>query len=227
MRPIIARSGELSRAASNFFGRRSAVLGRRFPLCILAMATVDKTKPQFFARPKDFGAWLKKNHDRVDELWVGYYRKDSGRPSITWPESVDEALCFGWIDGIRKKVDDISYKVRFTPRRSKSVWSAVNIGRVAVLTKVGRMRPAGHAAFARREETNSRRYSFENRASAKLTAEDEREFRRVPAAWKFFQAQPPGYRRLAAWWIISAKRPETRAKRLGRLIEFSRARRRI
>lgn len=168
-----------------------------------------------------------KNHARTTELWVGYYRKDSGRPSIIWPESVDEALCFGWIDGIRKKVDDESYEIRFTPRRAKSIWSAVNIARVAVLTGEGRMQSAGIAAFARRQESNSRKYSFENRESAKLSEADEREFRRDRAAWDFFQAQPPGYRRVAVWRVISAKRPETRRKRIERLIRESRAQRRI
>jgi uncharacterized protein YdeI (YjbR/CyaY-like superfamily) len=184
-------------------------------------------RPLFFASPARFRQWLAKSHARAAELWVGFYRKDSGRPSITWPESVDEALCFGWIDGIRKKVDDESYKIRFTPRRPKSIWSAVNIGRVAVLTHEGRMQPAGIAAFARREEATSAIYSFENRESARLPAADEREFRRDPAAWEFFQRQPPGYRRLAAWWVISAKRPETRRNRLERLITASRAQRRI
>jgi uncharacterized protein YdeI (YjbR/CyaY-like superfamily) len=184
-------------------------------------------KPLFFATPARFRKWLAKNHERAAELWVGYYRKDCGRPSITWPESVDEALCFGWIDGIRKKVDDESYKIRFTPRRTKSTWSAVNIARIAVLTREGRVQPAGVAAFARREENNSRKYSFENRESATLTDDDEREFRRDRAAWEFFQRQPPGYRRLAAWWVISAKRPETRRKRLARLIADSRSERRI
>lgn len=191
------------------------------------MPATDKTEPLFFSTPSAFHRWLVKNHNRATELWVGYYRKDSGRPSITWPESVDEALCFGWIDGIRKKVGDESYKIRFTPRRSKSTWSAVNIARIAVLTCEGRMEPAGVAAFARRKESNSARYSFENRESAKLSASDEREFRRDPAAWEFFQRQPAGYRRLTAWWVISAKRPETRHKRLQRLIAESRARRRI
>jgi len=192
------------------------------------VATVKKSdKPVFFSTPDRFRQWLVKNHEHAAELWVGYYRKDSGRPSITWPESVDEALCFGWIDGIRKKVDDESYKIRFTPRRAKSIWSAVNIGRVAVLNREGRMQPAGAGAFARREEDNSRIYSFENRASAKLTAADEREFRRDPAAWEFFQRQPPGYRRLAAWWVIGAKRLETRRSRLRRLISASRAGQRI
>jgi uncharacterized protein YdeI (YjbR/CyaY-like superfamily) len=191
------------------------------------VSATDKAAPLFFSTPGAFREWLAGNHERATELWVGYYRKDSGRPSITWPESVDEALCFGWIDGLRKKIDHESYKIRFTPRRAKSTWSAVNISHVAVLTREGRMQSAGIAAFARREENNSRKYSFENRDAAKLTAADEREFRRDPTAWEFFQAQPPGYRRLAAWWIISAKRPETRRARLDRLIETSRARRRI
>ena len=192
------------------------------------MATVKKSdKLVFFSTAAGFRQWLMRDHARAAELWVGYYRKDSGRPSVTWPESVDEALCFGWIDGLRKKVDHESYKIRFTPRRAKSTWSAVNIARVAVLTCESRMQPAGIAAFARREENNSRRYSFENRAAAKLAAADEQEFRRDRAAWDFFQAQPAGYRRLAAWWVISAKRPETRRKRLERLIQQSLAKRRI
>jgi uncharacterized protein YdeI (YjbR/CyaY-like superfamily) len=191
------------------------------------VSATDKAAPLFFSTPGAFRKWLAKNHQSAAELWVGFYHKTSGRPSITWPESVDEALCFGWIDGLRKKFDHESYKIRFTPRRAKSTWSAVNISRVAVLTREGRMQSAGIAAFARREENNSRKYSFENRESARLSATDEREFRRDRAAWDFFQAQPPGYRRLAAWWIISAKRPETRRARRERLIETSRARRRI
>jgi uncharacterized protein YdeI (YjbR/CyaY-like superfamily) len=191
------------------------------------MPISEESPPKFFSTPKLFRVWLAKNHERADSLWVGYYRKDSGHRSITWPQSVDEALCFGWIDGIRKKVDDISYKVRFTPRRPKSIWSAVNIGRVAALTAEGRMQPPGLAAFARREERKSRRYSFENRAMAKLSPVDQREFRRVPAAWKFFKSQPPGYQRLAAWFVVSARRTETRRARLEGLITASRARRRI
>jgi uncharacterized protein YdeI (YjbR/CyaY-like superfamily) len=192
------------------------------------VATAKKSdKLLFFPTPERFRRWLMKNHESATELWVGYYRKDSGRPSITWPESVDEALCFGWIDGIRKKVDNESYKIRFTPRRPKSIWSAVNVARVAVLTHERRMQLAGLAAFARREESNSARYSFENRESAKLNKADERKLRRDPVAWDFFQAQPPGYRRLVAWWIISAKRAETRRSRLQRLITASHARRRI
>lgn len=191
------------------------------------MRRESKPRPLFFATAADFRGWLAKNHDRATELWVGYYRKDSGRPSMTWPESVDEALCFGWIDGIRKKIDEATYKIRFTPRRAKSSWSKVNINRVAALRAAGRMRDAGLAAFARREEANSGRYSFENRQSATLSPADEREFQRDRAAWSFFQAQPPGYRRIVAWWVISAKRPETRRKRLQRLIDESRAHRRL
>jgi uncharacterized protein YdeI (YjbR/CyaY-like superfamily) len=192
------------------------------------VATAKKPdEPVFFQTPSAFRRWFAKNYERAPELWVGFHRKDSGRPSITWPESVDEALCYGWIDGIRKKVDAESYKIRFTPRRAKSTWSAVNIARIAVLTREGRMRPAGIAAFARREETNSARYSFENGESAKLSADDEREFRRDPVAWEFFQCQPAGYRRLAAWFVISAKRSETRRTRLQRVIAESRSRRRI
>ncbi len=191
------------------------------------MPIADPTAPKFFRTPRHFRSWLAKNHERADALWVGYYRKETGRPSITWPESVDEALCFGWIDGIRKKVDDISYKVRFTPRRAKSVWSVVNIARIAVLAREERMQPAGVAAFQRRDENNTRRYSFEIRATAKLSPADEREFRRDREAWRFFDAQPPGYKRLAAFWVIDAKRKETRRARLERLIATSRARRRI
>ena len=184
-------------------------------------------KVTFFPTAQAFRRWLAKNHDRTDELWVGYYRKDSGRQSITWPESVDEALCFGWIDGVRKKIDDVSYKIRFTPRRSKSTWSKVNIARVAALAAKNRMHQSGVAAFARRAENNSRRYSFENRDTAELSSADEQDFQRDRGAWKFFTAQPPGYRRLVAWWVITAKRPETRRKRLQRLIDESRANRRL
>ena len=191
------------------------------------MAAKKSNAPKFFPTPARFRAWLGRNHDRVKELWVGYYRKDTGRPSITWPESVDEALCYGWIDGVRHKVDEVSYKIRFTPRRPQSIWSAVNIARVAVLTEERRMQPPGNAAFARRQEEKSRRYAFENRATAKLSRADEREFRRNKLAWKFFTAQPPGYRRLASWYVVSARRPETRRKRLERLIATSRAGRRL
>ncbi|MEZ4768791.1 MAG: YdeI/OmpD-associated family protein [Caldilineales bacterium] len=178
------------------------------------------TEPAFFATPDEFRDWLEEHHEAASELWVGYYKKDSGLPSITWPESVDEALCFGWIDGLRKSIDEVSYKIRFTPRRPTSNWSAVNIERVAVLTEEGRMRPAGLAAFSRRSEERSRLYSFE-REHASLAAEEEDQLRAHPAAWEFFQAQPPSYRKAATHWIVSAKKEATRQSRLARLIEDS------
>src|SRR5687768_11397585 len=178
-------------------------------------------EPRFFATPDAFRAWLEANHDRERELVVGFYKKGSGRPSITWPESVDEALCFGWIDGVRKSIDDESYMIRFTPRKSSSTWSAVNIKRVGELTEQGRMRPAGFAAFARRTEAKSGIYAYENRGSAQLDAADEQEFRANSQAWDFFQAQPAGYRKTAIWWVVSAKQEATRRKRLATLIDDS------
>ncbi len=181
----------------------------------------------FFREPADFRAWLLAKHNVAHQLWVGFYRKDSKRPSITWPESVDEALCVGWIDGIRKSIDAESYKIRFTPRKPSSTWSAVNIARVAEQTRAGRMRPAGLAAFARRVEQKSAIYPYENRVAARLSAADEKQFRASLAAWEFFTAQAPSYRTVAVWWVISAKRAETRQKRLASLIVDSAARRRI
>jgi uncharacterized protein YdeI (YjbR/CyaY-like superfamily) len=177
-------------------------------------------KPTFFATPADFREWLENHHETEGELLVGFYKKGSGRPSITWPESVDEALSFGWIDGVRRRIDDESYSIRFTPRRRGSIWSAVNIGRVEELTRQGRMRPAGLAAFALREEAKSRVYAFEN-APRELPPADEKKFRANRKAWKFFNEQPAGYRRLAIFWVTGAKREETRAKRLQQLIEDS------
>lgn len=158
---------------------------------------------------------------------MGFYKKASGRPSITWPESVDEALCVGWIDGLRKSRDESSYMIRFTPRKAGSTWSAVNIARVEELTEQGRMRAAGVEAFARRIEAKSAIYAYEQRDRAALDAGSEQQFRARPAAWKFFQAQPAWYRRTAMWWVISAKREETRQKRLATLIADSDAGRTI
>ncbi|HEU4889675.1 MAG TPA: bacteriocin-protection protein, partial [Thermoanaerobaculia bacterium] len=152
------------------------------------------TKPRFFATPEAFRAWLEKNHATKSELLVGFYKKDSGKKSITWPESVDEALCFGWIDGVRNTIDDISYTIRFTPRSAKSKWSAVNIKRVEELTKLGRMKPTGLAAFERRDASQAG-YSYE-RKEAQLDAEMEKRFRANKAAWTFWEAQPPYYHRL-------------------------------
>jgi uncharacterized protein YdeI (YjbR/CyaY-like superfamily) len=175
----------------------------------------------FFESPAHWRAWLEKNYARVTELLVGFHKRDSGKPSITWPESVDEALCFGWIDGLRKRVDETSYTIRFTPRKARSTWSAVNIARVAELTREGRMHAAGIAAFERRSEERSAIYSYEERKTAALDAASERRFRANAKAWKFYEAQPPGYRRMMAWWVISAKKEETRARRLASLIEIS------
>jgi uncharacterized protein YdeI (YjbR/CyaY-like superfamily) len=158
---------------------------------------------------------------------VGYFKKASGRASMTWPESVDEALCFGWIDGIRKGIDDERYMIRFTPRRVGSVWSAVNIGRVAVLTDEGRMRPAGLAAFEARREDRSGIYSYEQRDEAAFPADVEERFRAAEEAWAWFGAQPKGYRQQTIRWVMTAKREETRERRLAILIADSAAGQRI
>jgi uncharacterized protein YdeI (YjbR/CyaY-like superfamily) len=178
-----------------------------------------KLKPRFFAMQVEWRAWLEENHARVEELWVGFHKKASGKPSITWPESVDEALCFGWIDGLRKSVNETSYMIRFTPRKKRSTWSAVNIRRVAELKRLKRMHPAGLAAFERRLAEKSEIYSYEQRKTAKLEAADERRFRANAKAWKYFEALAPGYRRTATWWVVSAKREKTRRKRLATLMK--------
>jgi uncharacterized protein YdeI (YjbR/CyaY-like superfamily) len=181
-------------------------------------------EPTFFATPEEFRAWLEAHHDTETELLVGFHKKGSGRPSITWPESVDQALCFGWIDGVRKRVDDESYKIRFTPRKRASRWSRVNVERVAELTEAGLMRPSGVAAFEARTEEGT--YSYEQREAA-FDADRERRLRGNAAAWAFFSAQPPWYRRTATHWVMSAKREETRDRRLSRLVEDSAAGRTI
>ena len=156
-------------------------------------------------------------------MLVGFYKKGSGRPSITWPESVDQALCFGWIDGVRKGLDDTSYAIRFTPRRPSSTWSAVNVKRVGELTADGLMQPAGVAAFERRSDDRTGIYSHERREAAAFDSEQERAFKADEGAWAWFQGQPPSYRRTATHWVVSAKKPETRERRLRRLIEDSAA----
>ncbi|HNX49570.1 MAG TPA: YdeI/OmpD-associated family protein [Thermoanaerobaculaceae bacterium] len=179
-----------------------------------------KVKPTFFATPSAFREWLGSHHAEADELWVGFYRKSSGRPSLTWPESVDEALCYGWIDGIRKSLDDLSYTIRFTPRRPGSIWSGVNIERAAALLENGQMQPAGLEAYEARRENKSGLYSYEQRG-VELEEPYDRILRQNQAAWSFFQAQPPSYRKAVSWWIVSAKKEETRLKRLERLAAFS------
>jgi uncharacterized protein YdeI (YjbR/CyaY-like superfamily) len=175
-------------------------------------------KATYFKRPADFRKWLEANHESESELLVGFHKRDSGRDSITWPESVSEALCFGWIDGVRRRVDDDSYTIRFTPRKATSIWSTVNITKMNELIASELVHPAGMHAFERRSERKSSIYSYENSAKAVFDAESERAFKRNKAAWKFFESCPPWYRRMATWRIVSAKRPETRAKRLAELI---------
>jgi len=182
--------------------------------------------PTFFKTPADFRRWLEEHHAIKQELWVGYYKKDSGKQSITWAESVDEALCFGWIDGIRKSVDDTSYKIRFTPRCPRSVWSAVNIKRVEDLTAQGRMTPAGLKALEARLENRSGIYAYEQR-EPELDAPYQKKLSQNKAAWEFFRAQTASYRKVAVWWVVSAKKEETRLKRLEKLIEDSAAGRTI
>jgi uncharacterized protein YdeI (YjbR/CyaY-like superfamily) len=184
-------------------------------------------EPTFFATPEELRAWLAEYHETETELLVGFHKKGSGRPSITWPQSVDQALCFGWIDGVRRRIDDATYSIRFTPRKARSTWSAVNVKRVAELTEQGLMRPAGIAAFERRSDDKTAIYAYEQRKAATLDPEHERRFRADAQAWAWFQAQPPSYRRTATYWVVSAKKPETRQRRLERLIEDSAAERPI
>jgi uncharacterized protein YdeI (YjbR/CyaY-like superfamily) len=179
------------------------------------------SNPRFFPSPSAWRAWLEQHHAEAKELWVGLYKRDSGRPSITWPEAVDGALCFGWIDSIRKSIDDVSYKIRFTPRKPRSVWSAVNVKRATELSTMRLMHPAGLAAFQKRDPKRSEIYSYEQRTNARLPAAYQKKFRSHPDAWKFFRAQAPGYQRICSWWVISAKKEETRWKRLAALIEHS------
>ena len=174
----------------------------------------------FFPKQSDFRKWLGKNHDRKKELLVGFYKVSSGIPSITWSESVDEALCFGWIDGLRKSVDKDSYCIRFTPRKAKSIWSAINIKKVEELTQKGLMRPAGLEIFNKREENKSRIYSFENRPK-KLNRDFENKFKEDKKAWSQFLSMPPSYQKTAIFWVMSAKQEATRQKRLDMLIKDS------
>jgi len=188
---------------------------------------LKETRPKFFPSPAEWRTWLEKHHADTPELWVGFYKRDSGRPSITWPESVDSALCFGWIDGVRKSIDAISYKIRFTPRKSRSIWSAINIRRARELSELGLMHSAGRAAFDKRDGDRSAIYAYEQRKTAKLPTPFERKLRDHVEAWKFFQSQPPWYQRTSTYWVISAKREETRLKRLDTLIDCSARKRNI
>jgi uncharacterized protein YdeI (YjbR/CyaY-like superfamily) len=175
---------------------------------------------QFFETPRQLRAWFEANHDSAKELWLGYHRKRTGRPSVTWQEVVDQELCFGWIDSVRYSLDADRSAQRITPRRKRSVWSAVNIRRYEELDREGLVHPSGRAAFEARDEARSRIYAYENRATA-LDEARETEFRRHRSAWKFFESQAPWYRRTASYWVMSAKREETRDRRLSVLIAQS------
>jgi uncharacterized protein YdeI (YjbR/CyaY-like superfamily) len=183
-------------------------------------------KPRFFPTPGDFRRWLEKNHAKVAELSVGFHKRGSGRPSVTWPEAVDEALCFGWIDGVRHRIDETSYRIRFTPRKPRSIWSNVNVKRVAALKKLGRMAPAGLAAFAKADPKKSGIYAYE-RSHPKLGTAYEKTFKANRKAWRFFTAQAPWYQRNLTHWVVSAKQEETRRRRLAMLIADCEAGRRL
>jgi uncharacterized protein YdeI (YjbR/CyaY-like superfamily) len=177
-------------------------------------------KPRFFKTAGAFREWLENNYDKKTELSVGFHKKNTGKPSITYPEALDEALCFGWIDGVRRSVDETSYSIRFTPRTSKSIWSVVNINRATELENLGLMRPPGLRAFKARDPKRSGIYSFEN-AAREFDPEFEKRFRANRKAWDFFQAQPTYIKKVCKFWVMSAKKEETRLRRLDQLLESS------
>ena len=181
--------------------------------------------PTYFANEADFRTWLAANHDSAPELLVGFWKKATGKPSIDWPQARDQALCFGWIDGIRKSLGDDAYTIRFTPRRKGSIWSKVNVERYEALTAAGQMTEAGVRAYEENKHKTGL-YSYE-KPLASFDAAETKQLRENKAAWAFWEAQPAGYRKLVLNWITTAKRPETRAKRLATLIEDSGAGRRI
>jgi uncharacterized protein YdeI (YjbR/CyaY-like superfamily) len=188
---------------------------------------MERMEQRYFKTQAEFRAWLTEHHATATELGVVLHRKSSGEPSMTWSEAVDQALCFGWIDSVARRLDDTRRVQRFTPRKPKSNWSAVNIKKVEELTAKGLMTPAGNAAFARREETRSAVYSYENRHLASFDPEREAQFRSHTGAWEFFSRQPPSYRQISIYRVMSAKREETRSGRLARLIEASAQERRL
>lgn len=183
-------------------------------------------KAKFFATQLEFRKWLEKNHKKETELIVGFYKVNSGKPSMIWSESVDQALCFGWIDGVRRSIDEISYCNRFTPRRANSNWSDINIKKVEELTKLGLMTPEGQKAFDKRKENKSGLYSFENEPG-KLSAAFEKLFKKNKSAWNFFTTQAPSYKRVIIYWILSAKQEKTRLARLEKTIQFSSQQKRV
>ena len=184
------------------------------------------SEPVWFDGPEGWRGWLEEHHETADEVWLGMYKKHSPRHNMTWSEAVDEALCFGWIDGVMHRIDDERHAQRFTPRKASSNWSAVNVAKVEKLRAEGRMRPAGEAAFARRRDDRTAIYTYE-RPERALEPEQQARFEAAADAWAFFSAQPPGYRKLALGWVTGAKKPETRERRLATLIEDSAAGRRL
>jgi uncharacterized protein YdeI (YjbR/CyaY-like superfamily) len=180
----------------------------------------SQTSPRFFASRARFRAWLEANHAKADTLWIGFWKASSGKKGLTYPEALDEALCFGWIDGLKKRLDDASFVQRFTQRRKGSYWSTINVRKVGELEKAGLMTAAGRTAFEARDKAGPPPYSAENRHVV-LSGELEKRFRAKTGAWRFFEAQPPGYRRIASFWVMNAKRPETRERRLAQLIDES------
>lgn len=183
-------------------------------------------QPTFFAKQSDFRKWLTKNHKKETELWVGFYKVGSGKPSIMWPQAVDEALCFGWIDGVRRSIDAESYCNRFTPRKPTSNWSSINIAKVEELTKKGLMKPAGFEAFEKRKENRSRIYAYENEP-VDLSPEFEKKFKGNKKAWDFFKAQAPSYQKTMRHWIMRAKQEATQVKRLDQTIAESENEKRV
>jgi uncharacterized protein YdeI (YjbR/CyaY-like superfamily) len=183
------------------------------------MSATEVTDPRFFTGPDELYAWLEAHHEDEPEVWVGFYRKGTGKQTMTWSQAVDQAICFGWIDGVSRRIDDERYAQRFTPRRKGSVWSKVNVAKVERLTESGRMCPPGLAAYAARSEEKTGIYSFERDEPAELPVEYAERF--TTGAREYFDAQPPWYRRTATHWIVSAKREETRLKRLATLIDDS------
>lgn len=177
-------------------------------------------KAKFFSTQQKFRKWLKSNHENKEKLWVGYYKVATGLPSMTWSESVDQALCYGWIDGLRKSIDEKSYMIRFTPRRPNSTWSATNIKKVDELTEKGLMRPAGIKAAKNRSSKKSKLYSFEQK-NVKLGKNYEKKIRDNDKAWQFFSSLTPSAKKMSTWWVMSAKKEETRFRRLEILIKHS------
>jgi uncharacterized protein YdeI (YjbR/CyaY-like superfamily) len=188
---------------------------------VAAEGRADAPEPIYFESPEQLRDWFDANHETAGELWLGYWKKAAGRPTVTWAQAVDEALCVGWIDTTRYSIDELRSRQRFTPRRKGSNWSAVNIANVERLTREGRMRPAGIRAFEARTEARTAVYSYEQRHEARLTDDEEARFRANGAAWAWFQDRPRAYRTGATWWVVNVKRPETRERRLTQLIEES------